>query len=326
MFRYTMFPKIFTKNMRQMLPEETYELIEAEQHEEEKELLISQLEFLNGNYPSLLKKESHDAVSVNTQLNVYLNRFLTSNAPWFALGGNNEQVYAANLPMGHKAYPVRLINGCTPLPPLKEKTRFHRGLVIDTYNGDSRVAHEAICIMYFVDTIDELRDIHAESLGRFEEVNKLRHHDYPFPPVILIVQNESSDLLNRENLVDCTVPVLDTWYVPSVEVNQGYYSKNYCDYVISPTTWEEFLHRLTPLFFQLAVTRGMVNREILHNQIAFLKCANQLNWCPKEVWSLIGDYLFQYNFNASLMKQAPKKSEQASHDTSHENERRCSLM
>lgn len=174
--------------------------------------------------------------------------------------------------------------------------------------------------------IGQLEFLNVHPLSQFEGVSKYHDYDYPFPSVILIIQNESSSLLNRENLVDCTVPVLDTWYVPNINFDQSYYSGNHSRTVISQTTWEEFLYRLTPLFFRLAVTRGMINRGILHTQIAFLRCANQSDIFPKEVWSLIGDYLFQYNLNDSLMKQDPKKSEQVSHDSNHESVRRCSLM
>ena len=62
--------------------------------------------------------------------------------------------------------------------------------------------------MYFVNTIEELQDTYAISCKEFEAVGNYQNLINPFPPIILIVQDKSSALLNPHNLYQIPIPIL----------------------------------------------------------------------------------------------------------------------
>src|ERR1700722_8190511 len=140
MFRYSIFPRVFTKNICQVLPDETLNLIEKEKEKIENEYLIDQLEFLNGNYSDLLKNGDLNFNSVNEQLDIHLHRFLMSTTIFLATGGDWGDV-------GRLTYGVRTV---------WVQTKFHNRIVLSNYQADILLRHGAICMMYFVDTVDEL--------------------------------------------------------------------------------------------------------------------------------------------------------------------------
>lgn len=284
MFRYTIFHRVFTKNIRQVLPDETFKSIEKEKEDLENEYLIDQLDFLNGNYTDLLKNGDLTFNSVNEQLDVHLDRFLAPNTPWLAIGGHWE--YVSNLIHGIRNVWVT--------------TKFHKRIVLSDYQWDTLVRHNAICMMYFVDTMDELNKIHTTTQNLFEGVRQFRNYHHPYPPIILIVRDEASPLLDRKTLVQSKIPVLDSWYIPNISY---VYNKNGIKLsFIHDSSWERFFNTITYAYFRLAVAHGKIDQDILKKQVSFMECANQSDILPREVWHIIGEKLFDYNLKLSLLK------------------------
>lgn len=303
-----MFPRI-NKQIGQLLPEETYQALVQEQNRED---LIEQLSFLNGNYSTLLRNNLCDANFVSAQLDDYLNRFLSGNDAWFALAGNDWQTHAKPF-----------IGGCVCML-LEKPSRFHKELYVDMCGAASRVSEKAMCMLYFVNTFEELYDLHEKTLSFFQITNKDIDKNVIFPPVILIVQDENSPLLDKNNLAKCDVPVFDALYCQDIRYERRV-NGNWYEDVVDYSSWKKILHKITPLFFQAAVRLGMINQEILYAQAAFMDIALHSKLLPQEIWRTIGDYLFQYNLKDSLLEL--HNLQESKNDCEPDDEfRRCSVM
>lgn len=209
------------------------------------ESVIKQLNIFNGNYLDLLNDKICNTTFINEKFNFYLNRFLNLRSAWFSLGGDNLNDVK------------NLIDSCTFIK-LKNQTPFHTGLVIDIYNNSILVKNNSLCMFYFVNTYNELITIHQKTTRQIENIHQNFHHTIPSPPIILIIQNEKSPLLNKDNLKNCNIPILDIWKVQTIK-----FSKNSATKIINTKIWESFLHKLTLLYQDLAVKRGLLSESRL---------------------------------------------------------------
>lgn len=254
--------------------------------------LANQLEFLNGNYTALLldpAKGNKQRDWMNAQLDYYLRRFFAKySARLLVRGGRVSYKYGSSL--------------CDYMKQIKYKS--HAFSVNGDYGYGSTANVFATCLLYFVDSFEELKNIHQQTMSRVKESRRWPNDPtIPTPPIIIITRRENSPLRDAEEirqLID--IPILDSWHLDQpryVLFHKGTTPE------MSNKTWVRIMKHIELIYSQLAIARGLIHKKVIDAQAAFLLCTDELNQqdksCP-DVQNLIAYNLFRFNVNKAMKK------------------------
>lgn len=233
------------------------------------EMTNARLQYCNGNYSTLLASGVLNTDKVNKNLPHYVAQFLHDQDPWAVIGNG----------MPYADYIIT--------SDISDKQNFFRTVTASRNISDSYVSGHSGCTLYFANTVESLEKIHAELLAR---VTKIQNR---VPPVILIVSDPHSPLLDQAILNAFSIPILHVCYIPVIEFGQ---------FGVNATSLKNIIqYHIAPLYFKLAILYGIVRQDIADAQFEYLLC-NYVKPQHDEanLVTVIGDLLLKNNITLAV--------------------------
>ena len=235
------------------------------------ERLATQFDFLNGNYAFLLRKDNgvgnQNKICIEEQIDFYLRRFFAKNcARALTVGGGFASGHSKDILSGLH-------------PHIKHKGRAFWACPMYT---DGTTVEQTVCLLYFVETLLELKRIHACTIKQIEKTHQFRGHIHPVPPIVIVTRDKTSELhdpkiIQKEIIAEPdSIPILSVFHLSDPQYKQYVTNGVPIERELDYPTWGRIMDYIKPIFFRLAVARGLIYKDVQNSDIEFRLCNNQL--------------------------------------------------